>query len=311
MNDLQFGWHMPSLPVDGSDTATFIAQLHQALEHIQPSFDSVWVDDHVMPKLDGISSDTPYLECLTTIAALATAHPGLKFGAGVLCQSYRNPALLAKMTANIQALTSGRFIFGIGAGWMEEEYRAYNWDFPSAAMRIEQMEETIEIVRRLWIQPAATFSGKHYHIENAYCSPRPNPLPPIMIGGGGEQRTLRAVARYADWWNIPGGSLENYAHKLDVLRQRCQEVGRDYDSIVKTWSPEAIAIAATKEQAQRIAAASPYKKDVIIGTPDQIANELQAFVDLGVTRLIVRIIDFPDSTGLDLFIEEVIPALHR
>src|SRR5215469_5147655 len=224
MNDLQFGWHMPSLPVGGSDTATFITRLHQALERIQPSFDSVWVDDHVMPKLDGISSDTPYLECLTTIAALATAHPGLKFGAGVLCQSYRNPALLAKMTANIQALTSGRFIFGIGAGWMEEEYRAYNFDFPHAAARVEQMEEAIQIVKRLWTEAPASFAGTYYQIENAYCMPRPDPVPPIMIGGGGEQKTLRAVARYADWWNLPGGTAPTYAHKLQVLRRHCQDV---------------------------------------------------------------------------------------
>jgi alkanesulfonate monooxygenase SsuD/methylene tetrahydromethanopterin reductase-like flavin-dependent oxidoreductase (luciferase family) len=300
---------MPSCPVDSSDEAAFLTQIHRALERIQPGFDSVWVDDHVMPGAAWLSNDTPYLECLTTIAALATAHPALKFGASVLCQSYRNPALLAKMTANLQALTGGRFLFGIGAGWMEEEYRAYNFDFPSAAARIEQMEETIQIVKLLWTQVPASFTGKHYRIENAYCKPFPNPIPPILIGGGGERKTLRVVARYADWWNIPGGSLENYARKLDVLRQHCQAVGRDYDSIVKTWSPEAIALAATEAEARRIAASSPYKRDVIVGTPAQVAQELQAFVDLGVERLIVRLIDFPNLTGLDLFTQEVIPLL--
>jgi alkanesulfonate monooxygenase SsuD/methylene tetrahydromethanopterin reductase-like flavin-dependent oxidoreductase (luciferase family) len=310
MSKLQFGWHMPSCPVDGSSESVFIAQVNQALLHIQPHFDSVWVDDHVIPGSAWLPNDIPYLECLTTIAYLASTHPSLKFGASVLCQSYRNPALLAKMTANLQLLTGGRFLFGIGAGWMEEEYRAYNFDFPQAAVRVEQMEEAIQIVKLLWTEAPASFAGTYYRIDNAYCMPHPQPLPPVMIGGGGEQKTLRAVARYADWWNLPGGSVETYAHKLDVLRRHCQAVGRNYDDIVKTWSPEAIALADTETAAYQIAEASPYKQDVIIGTPGQVANQLQAFVDLGVERLIIRVIDFPKLTGLELFAKEVIPLLH-
>jgi alkanesulfonate monooxygenase SsuD/methylene tetrahydromethanopterin reductase-like flavin-dependent oxidoreductase (luciferase family) len=310
MSSLQFGWHMPSCPVDGSSESAFIADLNQALSHLQPHFDSVWVDDHMIPGSSWLPNDIPYLECLTTIAHLASTHPSLKFGASVLCQSFRNPALLAKMSANLQVLTGGRFLFGIGAGWMEEEYRAYNFAFPNAAARIEQMEEAIQIVKRLWTEAPASFAGTYYRIENAYCLPHPHPVPPIMIGGGGEQKTLRAVARYADWWNLPGGSAPTYAHKLEVLRRHCQEVGRNYDDIVKTWSPEAIALAETETEAQQIAEASPYKRDVIIGTPAQVAKELQDFVDLGVERLIIRVIDFPRLDGLDLFVREVIPLLH-
>jgi alkanesulfonate monooxygenase SsuD/methylene tetrahydromethanopterin reductase-like flavin-dependent oxidoreductase (luciferase family) len=130
-----------------------------------------------------------------------------------------------------------------------------------------------------------------------------------MIGGGGEQKTLRVVARHADWWNIPGGTVENYAHKLDVLRQHCDAEGRNFDEIVKTWSPEAIALASTEAEARRIADASPYKKDVIIGTPAQVAEELQAFVNLGVERLIVRLVDFPDMSSVEMFARDVIPLL--
>ena len=267
------------------------------------------MDDHVLPGSSWVSNETPYLECLTTIAHLATAHPTLKFGASVLCQSYRNPALLAKMTANLQLLTGGRFLFGIGAGWMEEEYRAYNFPYPSASARVDQMEETIQIVKRMWTESPASFEGTYYRIENAYCAPRPNPVPPIMIGGGGEQKTLRVVARHANWWNYPGGTVENYARKLDVLRRHCDAEGRNYDDIVKTWSPEAIAIASTEAEARQIADASLYKKDVIIGTPAQVAEELQAFIDLGVERLIVRLVDFPDMTGVEMFAREVIPLL--
>ena len=155
----------------------------------------------------------------------------------------------------------------------------------------------------------ASFEGTYYRVENAYCAPQPNPIPPMMIGGGGEQKTLRLVAQYADWWNFSGESADTYAHKLDVLRKHCQAVGRNYDEIVKTWSAEGIAVAQTEAEAQRIAAASPYKKDVFIGTPAQIAEQLRAFVDLGAEYLIVRVLDFPDTAGVELFAHEVIPLL--
>jgi alkanesulfonate monooxygenase SsuD/methylene tetrahydromethanopterin reductase-like flavin-dependent oxidoreductase (luciferase family) len=309
MPELKFGWHMHSFPVDGSSGPVFIDQIHRTLDRIHPHVDSVWVDDHLMPWAEWQSNDTPYLECLTSIAYFAGAYPALKFGASVLCQSYRNPGLLAKMAANLQLVTRGRFLFGIGAGWMESEYRAYNYDFPPPSVRIAQLEETIQLVRRLWTEAPASFTGIYYKIDNAYCEPRPDPIPPLLIGGGGEQRTLRLVAKYADWWNLPGGTAANYAHKLDVLRQHCDAVGRDYGSIVKTWSAEAIAVAETEAEAQRIAAASPYNNNTIVGTPAQVAEQLRAFVDLGVEYFIVRLLDFPSTTGIELFVREVVPRL--
>jgi alkanesulfonate monooxygenase SsuD/methylene tetrahydromethanopterin reductase-like flavin-dependent oxidoreductase (luciferase family) len=262
-----------------------------------------------MPWAEWQSNDTPYLECATTIAYLAATYPTLKFGASVFCQSYRNPGLLAKMGANLQLLTGGRFLLGIGAGWMEEEYQAYNFDFPKPSVRIAQLEEAVQIVKKLWTESPASFEGTYYRIENAYCEPRPDPIPPLLIGGGGEQLTLRVVAKYADWWNIPGGTYENYAHKLDVLRGHCAAVGRDYDEIVKTWSAEAVAVAETESEASRIAAASPYNENGIIGTPAQVAEQLQAFVDLGVEHLIVRLLDFPNTEGIEMFVQEVMPRL--
>lgn len=310
MSTLKFGWHMPSFPVDGSDGPAFVAQIHATLAHIQPLLDSVWVDDHLMPWATWQPKDTPSLECLTTIAYFAAAYPSLQFGASVLCQSYRNPGLLAKMVSNLQLLTGGRFLFGIGAGWMEEEYRAYNYEFPSASVRLAQMEEAIQVLKALWTTSPASFHGEHYRIEGAFAEPRPSPVPPLLIGGGGEQITLRLVAKYADWWNLPGGTLETYAHKLAVLRRHCAEVGRNYNDIVKTWSAEAIAVAATEDEARQIAAGSPYANEPIIGTPAQVAQQLQAFVDLGVEYLIVRVLDFPATTGMDLFVNEVMPRLH-
>jgi alkanesulfonate monooxygenase SsuD/methylene tetrahydromethanopterin reductase-like flavin-dependent oxidoreductase (luciferase family) len=311
MSELRWGWHMPSFPVDGSDGPTFVDQIHHTLRRIAPHVDSVWVDDHVMPWAEWQHPDTPYLECLTTIAYFAAAFPNLVFGSGVLCQSYRNPALLAKTAANLQLLTGGRLVFGIGAGWMEREYRAYNFPFPPPAVRLAQLEEAIQIVRRMWAGAPASFEGAHYRIDQAYCAPRPWPAPPLLIGGGGEKRTLRLVAQYADWWNLPGGTADNYAHKLSVLREHCAAVGRPYDEIRKTWSPEAIAVAPTEDAARRIAAATPFKNNQIVGTPEQVAEQLQAFVDLGVTYLIVRLVDFPDTSGVELFAQEVMPRLRR
>ncbi|RIK32941.1 MAG: LLM class F420-dependent oxidoreductase, partial [Chloroflexi bacterium] len=143
-----------------------------------------------------------------------------------------------------------------------------------------------------------------------------DPIPPLLIGGGGEQLTLRVVAKYADMWNIPGGSPENYGRKLEVLRQHCDAVGRNYDEIVKTWSAEAVTVARTEAEAReaearRIAAASPYNNNPIVGAPEQVAEQLQKFVDLGVTYLIVRLLDFPRLEGIQLFIDEVMPRLSR
>jgi alkanesulfonate monooxygenase SsuD/methylene tetrahydromethanopterin reductase-like flavin-dependent oxidoreductase (luciferase family) len=309
MSELKYGWHMPSFPVDGSSARAFIDQIHLTLERIHPHFDSVWVDDHVMPWAEWQPNDTPYLECATTIAYFAAAYPGLKFGATVFCQSYRNPGLLAKMGANLQLLTGGRFLIGIGAGWMEEEYLAYNFDFPKPAVRIAQLEEAVQVVKRLWTESPASFEGSHYRVRDAYCEPRPDPVPPLLIGGGGEKLTLRVVAKNADWWNISGGTYDNYAHKLEVLRQHCAAVGRDFDEIVKTWSAEAVAVAETESAARRIAEASPYNENSIIGTPTQVAERLQAFVDLGVRYLIVRLLDFPNTEGIEMFAQEVMPRL--
>jgi len=251
------------------------------------------------------------LECWTGISYLAGAFPHLQFGSIVLCQSYRNPALLAKMAATLQALTGGRLIFGIGAGWKEDEYLAYGYAFPADAVRIAQLTEVVRIIRCMWTETPASFEGQHYRIKEAYCAPKPVPVPPMLIGGGGERLLLRVVAEQADWWNYPGGSVENYAHKLDVLRRHCQAVGRDYDEIVKTWACESVAVAETEAEARRIAARSPFADEsAIVGTPEQVAGQLRRFTALGVEHFILRFADFPDPGGAELFASRVIPQFE-
>jgi alkanesulfonate monooxygenase SsuD/methylene tetrahydromethanopterin reductase-like flavin-dependent oxidoreductase (luciferase family) len=310
MASLRFGWHVPSFPVDGSSGKQFVEQIVSTLHRVQDRFDSIWVDDHFVPWAKWQSVDTPYIECVTTMAYLAGMFPKLKIGASVLCQSYRNPALVAKMGANLQLFTGGRYIFGVGAGWAEDEYAQYNYEFPRPAVRIAQLEEAVQITRLLWTQTPATFEGKYYSIHEAYCEPKPDPVPPILIGGGGEQLTLRVVAKYADMWNIPGGDFENYKRKLGILREHCAAIGRDFDSITKTWSCEAVAVAPTEAEAKRIGETTPYRNHPIVGTPEQVADSLQRFVDIGVEYIIVRVADWPQQEGIDLFTNEVIPRLQ-
>lgn len=311
MIQIDFGWHMPSFPVDGSSAPAFQQQIEATLELVRDSMSSIWFDDHFWPWAIWQDPDTPYIEIVSTMAYYAALCPKQKFVSSMFCQSYRSPGVLAKTVANLQWLTGGRIVFGFGAGWMEREYKAYNYDFPKPAVRIAQMEEALQIIKLLWTETPASFEGKYYRIENAYCNPKPDPIPPIMIGGGGEQLTLRAVARYADWWNIPGGSLDNYGHKLDVLRKHCDDVGRNYEEIRKTYNCEAIAVARTEAEAKRISQASPFQNAPIHGTPEQVAEQLNFFVKLGVDQFAVRLVDFPRNDGLQMFIEEVMPLVGK
>lgn len=311
MTKIDFGWHLPSFPVDGSDAKTFQIQLERTMELVKDTMSSIWLDDHFWPWAAWQDPDTPYIEIVSTMAYYAALCPKQKFVSSMFCQSYRSPGVLAKTVANLQWLTGGRIVFGFGAGWMEREYKAFDYDFPKPAVRIGQMEEALQIIKLLWTETPASFEGKYYRIENAYCNPKPDPIPPIMIGGGGEQLTLRAVAKYADWWNIPGGSLDNYGHKLDVLRKHCDDVGRNYDEIRKTYNCEAIALASTEAEAKRQSESSPYQNAPIYGTPEQVAEKLNFFVKLGVDQFAVRLVDFPQNDGLQMFIEEVVPLVGK
>jgi alkanesulfonate monooxygenase SsuD/methylene tetrahydromethanopterin reductase-like flavin-dependent oxidoreductase (luciferase family) len=306
---VEFGWKAPEFPADGSDNAAMIRQTFEALDLIERRFDAAWVTDHVLPWARWQAVDVPVVECWTTLTFLAARYPNLRWGTVVLCQSYRNPALLAKMVANLCAFIPGKVIFGIGAGWKEDEYRAYNWEFPRPAVRIRQLEETVEIAKRLWTADNVTYEGQHYSVHDAYLNPKPDPLPPIMIGGGGEQLTLRVVAKHADWWNGQG-IQEAYAHKLEVLRDHCAAVGRDFGSIKKTWQCECVAVAPTQEAAERMAAASPFysaKETALIGTPEQVTAQIRRWADLGVSHIQMRFADFPKTDGVQLFMDTVMP----
>src|SRR6476469_1587150 len=177
MSQVEFGWFFPNGPETPAQRQTFVADCDRSLTAIQGHFTSAWMADHLQFEHYDI------MEGWTTLTYFAARHPGLQFGHGVLCESFRNPALLAKMAATFQLLSGGRLILGLGAGWHEPEYKAYNFPFPAAGTRVEELAETVAICKALWESPEATFTGKHYQIQGAVCEPRPDPAPPIVIGG--------------------------------------------------------------------------------------------------------------------------------
>jgi alkanesulfonate monooxygenase SsuD/methylene tetrahydromethanopterin reductase-like flavin-dependent oxidoreductase (luciferase family) len=305
---VKFGLRIPEFAVDGSSAPQLIEQAGRALAAGRGRFASAWISDHFLPWADFGGPTIPNLECWTTLTYLAAQNPDYTFGNIVLSQSYRSPALLAKMAATLQALSGGRLLLGLGAGWKQDEYLAYGYDFPVPAVRIQQLAEAAQILKLMWTEPHPSFHGRHYHIDNAICEPRPSVPIPLMIGGSGRQLTLRVVARYADWWN-GGGGPRRYAEALDALRGHCRDVGGDYDNIVKTWVGDCVAVAPTSEAAHKLAEASPFynQYDSLVGTPAEVAAQLQRFLDLGVQHFILRFADYPSPSGLELFAKEVIP----
>jgi alkanesulfonate monooxygenase SsuD/methylene tetrahydromethanopterin reductase-like flavin-dependent oxidoreductase (luciferase family) len=230
------------------------------------------------------------------------------------CAGYRNPALLAKMTSTVDVISGGRLDWGIGAGWYDGEYAAYGYEFPKAADRIRMLRETVEIVKLMWTEPSATYEGRHFSVTGAQCDPKPlqSPMPPIWIGGGGEQLTLRVVARHATHSNF-GGKPDEFAHKCAVLRRHCDEVGRDDGEITKTWSPEVFIRPTEAEIVQggtRSFWGEPFeswREGNLVGTPEQVVEKLAAYRELGCGGVVPWCSDYPEHQTLELLATEVMP----
>ncbi len=199
-------------------------------------YDWASLGDHFITNpVFGARDTDPWNEAWTTLAALAEATNRIRIGVLVTSVGYRHPAVLAKMAAPLDVIAGGRLEFGIGAGYLEAEYRMYGLPFPPASVRIAQMDEAIRVCQLLWTQERANFAGNYFTLTNAVCAPKPlqRPHPPIWIGGGGEQKTLRVVAEHADGWNAFPVPVPRLQQKLEVLRDHCDAVGRDYDAIRK------------------------------------------------------------------------------
>ncbi len=308
------GWKTELSPIEGAEAQwARCVELARLAEDL--GYDSLWVYDHVhnVPE----PSNESVFECWTTLAAISQCTTRIRLGQMVGCASYRNPALLAKITSNIDVISGGRLDWGVGAGWYVGEYQAYGWQFPSDAERIRGLRETVEIVERMWSEPTVTYEGRVHSVRDAQCDPKPvqHPRPPIWIGGGGEQLTLRVVARHADRSNF-GGKPDEFAHKCDVLRAHCADLGREYDEIVKTWSPD-LFIRETEAELREAEPGSQWGEPFeswqagnLVGTPEQVFERLATYRDLGLGGVVPWCRDYPDDTSLRLFAEKVIPELR-
>ena len=293
------------IPVGLNVWSRLVEDTFPYLDQTAGPFDSLWFPDHLQYGSHKVAEGWSML-----VYALAR-YPSKLCGHEVLCNSFRNPAHLAKMVATAQVLSGGRVILGIGAGWNEEEYLAYGCPFPSARVRIGQLAEAIELIGLLWTETPANYRGQYYQVANAYCEPRPDPIPPIMVGGSGEKYLLRVVAQHADWWNYSFRGREDYVHKQEVLKNHCREVGRDYAAI-KQVVRVGILIAETEREVERLKAqphVRPVEEGDLVGTPARVTEMLLQAVQAGAHRLTVHFSDSPRPEGTYLFAATVLPHL--
>ena len=281
-------------------------------------FDTAWTFDHFFP----IMSDPKgsQLEGWITLTALAQATKHVRVGTLVTGITYREPAVLAKMGATLDVITGGRLEMGLGAAWFQQEHEALGIPFPPVAERIKRLGEACEVIKRMWTEEAATWEGQYYHINEAYCNPKPvqKPHPPILIGGAGEQLTLKMVARYADAWNA-FGSPDVFEHKIEVLERHCEAFGRDPNTIEKSVSmPPVLSKDRSKLDAmladmagRRAMTIDEAKASMLWGTPDEAIKKIEAYRDMGVTHIILSLRAPYDPAQLELFVREVLPAVRQ
>jgi F420-dependent oxidoreductase-like protein len=289
---VKFGVHID--PMAGWDYAS-VEEI--TLEAEKLGYDSLWASDHFF--LDDKSEKRNCMEVWTLLSALAAKTTRIRLGTLVTCNSYRHPPLLAKIAATVDMISNGRLYFGFGAGRREDEYNAYGYPFPSVTERIDRMEEAIQIIRLLWTEEKPSFEGQYYKIKDAISAPKPvqKPMPPILIGGEGEKRTLKAVAKYADYCNLfPSPEVK---HKLEVLKKHCRGVGRNYGDIGKSlfrWN-SAIFVSESEEELVEFYIQEAKKWNVPVelykglfqdnepgswvGNPDEVCERFRYYVDMG------------------------------
>lgn len=306
---MKFGIHNPSWIFDSDPLLIFDEVKNKAQWAEMHGFSWFSLMDHLI-QIRGVGeADEPFMESWSTLAALASVTSRIRLAPLVSSVSYRNPAHLAKIAAGVDIISHGRLTFGIGAGWNVQEYDQYGWEFPEKpAVRIAQMEEAIQIALAMWREPRATFDGKYFHIKEAMLEPKPlqKPHPPIMIGGGGEQLTLRAVARWGDACNI-FGDPDTVKKKFDILKQHCEKAGRDYNTIERT-NLTAMLIAKNeaelKAKMERLEAPQPFRGAAV--TVAQATDLIGRYQDVGSQLFIISAYK-NDFETLELLVWDIMP----
>jgi F420-dependent oxidoreductase-like protein len=305
---MKFGIHNPSW-VFGPDPADAFegvkAKAQWAENH---GFTWFSVMDHLIQIANIGAPDEPFIEGWTVLSALAATTSRIRLATLVSSVAFRNPAHLAKIAAGVDLISRGRLTLGIGAGWFEEEYRQYGWEFPPRpAVRIRQMEEAVRLILGMWTEERTTFDGKYFHTRDAILEPKPKSRPPVMIAGGGEQLTLRAVARLADACNV-GGDPAMVKHKFDVLRRHCEAEGRDYAAIERTsitsllLARDEARLAAKRE---RLGAEASFRG--FSGTVAQAVELIGQYQDAGV-QLFISSSFKNDAETFELVASDIMPS---
>jgi F420-dependent oxidoreductase-like protein len=310
---MKFGLQHPNFSFDGKGPQIVDSLKTLATEAERSSFDSFWVMDH-FHQIGGVGEpQEPMLEGWTTLAVLAGFTSKIRLGTLVTGNVYRHPSILAKIGATLDVLSKGRLFMGIGAAWNQEESAAYGVPFPPTKERLRRLEEAVQIILAMWTQERASFNGEFYHIQEAYCNPKPiqKPHPPIMVGGSGERETLRIVAKYADACNL-FGSPETVRRKLDTLREHCKAVGRDYDSILKTKLSHVIIdrdqLEIERQVAEKLGDVPDQRRMemAIVGRPEDARHQIEAFRDAGIDYLIANFEAEHELKAIRLFADEVV-----
>ena len=316
----KFGVHFE--PLFGFDYKT-IEKIAVNAEEL--GYDSLWTCDHFFKDRDAVTRNS--LEAWTLLTSLATKTTKPKLGVLVSCNSYRHPALLAKIAATVDMISEGRLILGIGAGWKEVEYEAYGFPFPPVGERMNRLEESLRAIIQLFTSDRATFDGEYYQLREAPFAPKPiqKPYPSILIGGHGEKRTLRLVAKYGDMSNFSPWAADRIDRLLKTLRGHCDDIGRDYNTITKTYlgyclisenSQEIQAFNERRAQEQGIPVDSYLEKQSKLpgawaGSPEEIAKQYQYLIDRGFSHFQLL---FPYGRELEMserFAKEVRPKLSH
>ncbi|MGH0029395.1 MAG: LLM class F420-dependent oxidoreductase [Myxococcota bacterium] len=286
-------------------------EMQEIARHAESTgWDGLWLADHFMP--DAEDTSAPWPEAWTTLAGLAATVPRIRLGTLVTGNTYRHPAVLAKMAATVDHISGGRVVLGLGSGWQENEHRQYGIEFGGIGERLAKLEEACQVIKALFSEKSADFDGRHYRLDAASLEPKPLQSPlPLLVGGGGEKVTLRITARHADEWNV-WGEVDTLVHKMAVLDRHCADVGRDPKAIQRS----AVALLFLSDDADFVAGMRD--RDIgrpkIVGNADEVRDVVQAYRDAGVDELIV-----PDFTlgpmrekkeTLDRFIEEVAAPLR-
>ncbi len=287
-----------------------------ALEFDRLRFDSVWVCDHLygvpLPNL-------PILEAWSELTAVAALTEHVELGTLVTPPFFRNPAVLAKQLATIDQISNGRVIAGLGAGWFKPEFEGYGCEFPELGERMQALDETCEILKRLFVEEKLSFEGKHFRTSDCVLEPKPVRRPPILVGGGGERVLMGIVARHADIWNNMAVAQAVLPQKIEALKRRCGELDRDVNEI--EISQQCTVVLAPDEasgrqflaKAQKIYGGhmgSGLEEHGIWGSPDQVIERIQRHVDLGCTSFVMEFFGRDTREPARLFAEKVIPAFR-